>query len=79
MIKAEALNPPQELQVATRIFRQQVGKEKEPIKFSENTLSPQIRSEEPGRESITLYTDCDVRINALPSIFQTNFLYGDGE
>lgn len=38
-----------------------------------------MRTEEPGREIITLYTDCDVRINALPSIFQTNFLYVDGE
>lgn len=41
--------------------------------------SLQTRNEEPGTEIITLYTDCDVRINALPSIFQTNFLYVDGE
>lgn len=58
-----------------KCFSQQAEKS---IELSENALSP--KQHRGGRtEIITLYTDCDVRINALPSIFQTNFLYGDGE
>lgn len=63
------------MQVQTSLFPSRL---KDQYGFQE-THPLQARNEEAGREIITLYTDCDVRINALPSIFQTNFLYVDGE
>ena len=63
------------MQVPTNIFPSRL---KNQYSF-QKTHSLQTRNEDLGTEIITLYTDCDVRINALPSIFQTNFLYVDGE